>query len=290
MNDNRNQTDSRPPMALLATLNGSYICRLCVMLSSLRRSNPNERLHVYILHTSLTDEHLQSIRAVLNEQDRLFPIRIDPSDFAGAPTTDRYPPEMYYRLFAAEYLPESLDRILYLDPDIIVKGSLRELYDTAFDGRMLAAASHVGKMMTRFNSARLDAKRKTDPYINSGVMLLNLRRLRKNLTKQEIYAYIDKHRKRLILPDQDIISGLYGPEILLIDPYRYNMTERLFALRVESEAWRNLEWVKKNTVIVHYCGRNKPWKPGYAGVLDVFYREEENALKAMRLFPKLCET
>lgn len=35
----------------------------------------------------------------------------------------------------------------------------------------------------------------------------------------------------------------------------------------------DLDWVRAHTVIIHYCGRLKPWKPHYVGVLDVFYHE-----------------
>jgi lipopolysaccharide biosynthesis glycosyltransferase len=34
-----------------------------------------------------------------------------------------------------------------------------------------------------------------------------------------------------------------------------------------------LDWVRKHSVIIHYCGRNKPWKENYIGVLNVFYNE-----------------
>ena len=39
------------------------------------------------------------------------------------------------------------------------------------------------------------------------------------------------------------------------------------------ENWRGLDWVQENTVIIHYCGANKPWKEHYHGILDCFYNE-----------------
>ena len=59
------------------------------------------------------------------------------------------------------------------------------------------------------------------------------------------------------------------------------MTERLFALRPQTEAWLDLQWVREHSAIIHYCGRNKPWKNGYAGRLDVFYKEAEAGLKSL---------
>ena len=55
-----------------------------------------------------------------------------------------------------------------------------------------------------------------------------------------------------------MISGLYEGNILPLDPFVYNMTEKLFALRPRSKAWLNLDWVREHTTIIHYCGRNEP--------------------------------
>ena len=266
----------KQPINLLVTLNSGYVRQLCIMLTSALCSNPDAVFDVYVLHTSLTDKELCEIQQVLPAPHTLHSLRVDGSDFSSAPTTGRYPAEMYYRIFAAQYLPKELDRILYLDPDLIVRGSLQELYSIPLERAMFAAASHVGTFMTHINSVRLDTAEEKTPYINSGVMLMNLKRLRQKQDQQKVFAYIEGHKKRLILPDQDIISGLYGTEIVQIDPYRYNMTERLFALRPEAESWLNLSWVKKHSIIIHYCGRNKPWKPAYVGALGVFYRDMES--------------
>ena len=43
----------------------------------------------------------------------------------------------------------------------------------------------------------------------------------------------------------------------------------------------NLDWVRENSVVIHYCGRNKPWKSGYVGVLGVFYNEAKAKMDEM---------
>ena len=88
-----------------------------------------------------------------------------------------------------------------------------------------------------------------------------------------VFDYIRAHKGKLMLPDQDIISGLYGERIIPLDPCRYNMTERLFLFHRQSGDRMDLDYVRQNAVIIHYCGRNKPWKPGYMGELNVFYNE-----------------
>lgn len=259
-------------MNILVTLNSGYFPPLKVMLTSLLQSNPDSSVTVYILHRSLTEQELAEVAAVLGERGVVRGIEINDERLAEAPVTDRYPTEMYYRIFAAHYLPKELERVLYLDPDLVVKGSLSELYQLELEECFFAAASHVKGAMQRINEVRLDME-ESGPYINSGVMLMNLPLLRQEQDAAEVFRYIEQHKKVLFLPDQDIISGLYSGRILPIDPYRYNMTERLFMLRPNSEAWLDLEWVRENAVIIHYCGRNKPWREPYIGKLNVFYDE-----------------
>ena len=140
-----------------------------------------------------------------------------------------------------------------------------------------AAASHIRGFLHRFNELRLDMD-EDSPYINSGVMLMNLPALRAEQDMQAVFDYMDTHKGRLMLPDQDIISALYGQRILPLDPLRYNMTEKLFALHRHNGDGMTLEDMRREAAVIHYCGRNKPWKPGYMGELDVFYKEAVSQL------------
>jgi len=266
------------PVNILVTLDENYIPYLNVMLTSLLHSNPDCWFDVYLLHTSVRDEALEDTRRIIGDAGRLIPVQSGDIGLEDAPTTDRYPKEIYYRIFAARYLPDTLDRVLYLDPDLIVNGSIKPLYELPMDDYYFAAASHIGEFMHKVNELRLDME-EDSPYINSGVMLMNLERLRKEQNYDEVFQFIEKRKNFLILPDQDIISSLYGTKIYALDSFRYNMTERLFLLHAPFEKELDLDWVRRNSVIIHYCGRNKPWKENYFGQLDVFYRETDARMK-----------
>ena len=74
---------------------------------------------------------------------------------------------------------------------------------------------------------------------------------------------------------QDILTGLFGDKALVLDSRVYNMTDRLFVRCAALPAERlTLDWVRQNTVVVHYLGKPKPWQKNYIGPLGVFYREE----------------
>ena len=262
-------------MNLLVTLNSGYLKPLTVMLHSLERSNPDSVFTVYVSHHSHTAQDFAFLRARLDPaRIRLKSVEVSDQLLHSAPITYRYPREMYYRLFAARFLPQDLDRILYLDPDLVVIRPLDSLYKMDFGKNLFIAASHVGRSLKAFNELRLDMPENSVPYVNSGVMMMNLELLRQELDEERILRYIQDNRDLLFLPDQDVLNGLYGDRILTVSPFLYNLNEKflLFSqLKPTGGARINLDWVRRNTVIVHYCGKNKPWKEGYHGELGEFY-------------------
>lgn len=270
-------------MNILVTLDSNYVEQLIVMLTSLIKSNNDESFDVYVAHSSLDEEDFNLInRCVEGEDCRIINVKISDDMFNDAPITDRYPKEMYYRIFAAQYLPEYLDRILYLDPDLVVINSIENLYNMEMGGNFFAAASHVNKSLKKINEIRLDMP-EDSTYINSGVMLLNLKELRTKQMVQEVYDYIENKKIFLFLPDQDVINGVYADRTVHVDAMVYNLSDRYLTLfnanpkNISSK--RDMRWIAHNASIIHYCGRNKPWKDGYRGELGVFYYYFENLVK-----------
>lgn len=261
-------------MNILVTLDSHYVEQLRVMLTSLLHSNPGESFDLYIAHSSLTNEDLRAIRRTAGTRCRVREIAVQDTILAEAPVLCRYPREMYYRLFAARFLPPEVDRALYLDPDLVVLNPLDDLYGLEMGDCFFAAASHVHEQFRKLNEIRLQMPEDC-PYFNSGVLLMNLEALRREQQPQEVLDYIEKNRNKLWLPDQDIINAVYGGRIRPVSPLLYNLDEKYFSLynMRPRNPGLTLEWVRRHTVIVHYCGRNKPWKKNYRGSFDCFYHE-----------------
>lgn len=260
-------------MNILVTLNSGYVKPLCVMLRSLFTAQPDTCFDIYCINKSLTQDDYSFITNFLqNGHYKIIDVKTDDSMLSFAPITSRYPQEMYYRIFASKYLPKDIDRVLYLDPDLIVLRPLSALYSMDMGDNFFAAASHVGRSLQKINEVRLQMETK-GPYINSGVMLMNLKQLREEQDFAEVFDYIEKNRNLLLLPDQDIISAIYSDKIISISPYIYNMTERLVFLPHKFDCAVDYKWVKENSAIIHYCGRNKPWNARYIGFLGEFYNQ-----------------
>jgi lipopolysaccharide biosynthesis glycosyltransferase len=263
-------------MNILVALDSNYVNPLTVMLNSIMCSNPVADFSVYVAHSSLTDEDFKKIEASVDAaRCQIIPVFIPDTMLAHAPTAKRISKETYYRLIAAQYLPKSVNKILYLDPDIVVINPLYRLYNIDMGKNFFAGASHVGRFLNHLSTKRL-LMDKDSSYINAGVLLMNIAELRRRQSIPYMFRFIKKNESKLYLADQDVLNSLYFRDTIEIDPLLYNLDEKTFSRGRKLSGGKNidLDWVEKNTCIVHFNGKNKPWKQEeYKGSLDVFYKK-----------------
>ena len=259
---------------LLFCVNQKMLGLMSACLKSLLRSGGYGYYDVFVLHSDLEESIQRAMERDFQERVTFHFLQVPEELFADFPETARYPRQIYYRLAAPLLLPRELDRILYLDVDVVVINSLRPFYEVDFESSYFVGCTHTREFLTKLNQARLQSD-KAVAYINTGVLLMNLNVLRQVIRLEEISAYVREHEKALILPDQDILTALYGDKIKLVDSLRYNLSDRVlnFYNGSHPKEKRDVNWVRRNTAIIHYCGRNKPWNEGYTGTLGVFYRE-----------------
>ena len=245
---------------ILVTCDENYLSPLMVMLYSLRQNNRNKAFKIWLIHESISQESIQLLNNFNDSLDFEFEdIQIQDLLFEDAKTQDRYPKEMYFRLLCAQILPNDLERVLYLDPDILIINSIESLWETELNGQMIAASTHTGliDIATPINKMRLS----TDHgYFNSGVMLIDLNMARDIIKEEDIQETLEKSNLYLLLPDQDVLNYLYGKYILEVPEEIYNYDARRFmSYFARSKGEHNLMWVMENTAILHFCGRPKPW-------------------------------
>ena len=261
-------------MNILVTINDQYINQLNILLNSIQKSNKNKKFNVYVLHRNLKEKQIEEIKKRLDLRNFCIKdIKVQESEINNLPVYEqRYPIEIYFRIFATKYLPDDIDRVLYLDADTLVINKLDELYNMDFEGNYFIATTHIRKMLHKFNEIRLGIE-EDEPYINTGVLLMNLKELRKIKLEKEITNFMQKNKKKLILPDKDIISTIYGNKIKIVSDLKYNLGDRnLNYYNLNNPKNKiGMKWICKNTVIIHYYGRNKPWNNGYIGKLGCFY-------------------
>ncbi len=135
----------------------------------------------------------------------------------------------YMDLFLQDLLPQDIDKVLYLDSDSIVIGSFKDLWQLNIENYYLGAALEIKlNHDTAGHAKKLLGLSENDPYINSGVLLINLKKMRENNISANFIEYINSH-ENITYYDQDTINVVLRNNIKIID-LRYNFFPEFFKL------------------------------------------------------------
>lgn len=265
---------------IMVTLDSAYLPPLKVMLTSLRQNNLSLNIKVWLIHTNIPEKQLVELEQFLQQlKMSLTSIKIPADLFKDAPTVERYPKEMYYRLVCGDILPKEVNRVIYLDPDILVINSLEPLWQLDLADNVFAAAVHSGltNISEGINNIRLGIDH---GYYNSGVLLIDVEKARQLIHLNDIYQTIDQHGKWLLLPDQDVMNYLYGKVTKEIPEEIWNYDTRQAATYMTRSLGKaNTHWVAENTVVLHYCGKPKPWDSNSNNRFTLLYAHYQQLTK-----------
>lgn len=258
---------------LVVTCDEHYVGPLRTLLTSIAVNSPDDHVHVWLLHSSVSPGCLADLARFCSVLDMDFSAHaIDRALFEDARVSTRYPQEMYYRLLAPLQLDVPGGRMLYMDPDTLVINPLHPLWDLELHGAAFAAASHLDAdhIVTGLNNIRLDTDHE---YFNTGVILMDVPAAREVINTQELFAYANEHELSLMFPDQDLFNSLYGRYALPVEDVRWNYDARKYSdYLVRTAGESTMEWVMAHTSILHFCGRSKPWAHSHRGRFGALYR------------------
>ena len=236
-------------MNIATALNEKYVKYTCVMLTSLLMNQTGVNIHVYLLHNDLTQREREQLRILVEgyNQNIHFLWVNKESLPTGLPTTKAWSLECYFRLMLLDILPVDIDRILYLDVDMIINKSIKELYWTDFENALFCACPDM-ILNERFEEGFT--------YFNSGMMLWNIEKLRGRYCFKDYMNLAESLNYDVKAPDQDLLNMMHDKQVKFLDEYKYN----LFA-KIAYDNGIHYENVKEETTIIHYAGM-KPWAGG----------------------------
>lgn len=247
-----------------------YLSAAKIMLRSLFYNNRGYDIKIFLFHSELDTKSINTLcRLIEHNNATLFVKKIDDGVMKDVPVS-ALSKETYYRLMAPGLLPENLDRILYLDIDMIVTGDIKKMYDADFGENLFMAVPDTSSGL-EIVKRNLHMK-KSNVYINAGVLLMNLELLRREFNLNEALDYARKYPERVPNCDQDVINGLYSTRIGYLE-WMYNYEARFHSV-FEIVAWPfQYRRLQEKIRIIHYMGGKKPWKAGFCGkYLREYYR------------------
>lgn len=255
---------ARPDKALHVALaaDAAYLPHCAAVLSSLRAHDHGRPVHAHVLHPrELTGDAFKRLASMADGQVLTITAHpIDSERVAGLPSWDRIPVTMWYRILLPELLPD-IDRVLYLDADVLVVDSLASLWDTDLSASWVAAVTNVPERHMLDHAAQLGLHGPA-AYFNSGVLLFNLAAMRRDARTEALLACALERADRLLWPDQDALNLVLGPRRHALHP-RWNVMNsiRRFPWAGELLGESVTQEAIRRPGIVHFEGprENKPW-------------------------------
>lgn len=255
-------------ITILCATDNSYAPYCGIMLTSLFESNRDCCFSVYLMtDDSISERNRRKFEKLEVKYGNSIALRtVNVSMFANFPLNADLHITLptYFRLLAPDIIPQNVKRCIYLDCDVIVCGSVKDLWNVVLSGKAIA-----GVMDCESNVACNRLGYPSDiGYINAGISVFNLDYWRENHIQEKAFRYARDQWDRLVWMDQDIINGLLHDSMLLL-PFRFNIQNRFFVRSRwihYTESFRNtLKEELKKAVIIHYSGGSKPWSFRYTG-------------------------
>ena len=253
-------------MEIVISTDNNYIMPTGVLMTSICENNKDEKIRFHILiDESVTVKSKESLNRIAEGYGKqIVYYLMAKSLFDGFPVgRDGLPVSAYYRLAIAKILSENIDKVLYLDSDIIVRHSLKELWETDIQNYAIGCVTDVCnddiKVYNRLKYSNLEG------YFNSGVLLINLRYWREHCIDKQLVTYLRNNIDKIVNSDQDILNYVLRKEKFKL-PLKYNVQHGFF-LKEAPLSWEydvEVNSAIKDPYILHFTDRanNKPWVKG----------------------------
>ncbi len=250
----------------------NYVVYCGISILSLLYNNKDiDSIIIYILSNDISDENKDKLTSLVEAYGREI-VFIEIAKFYEKINFDYstagFNSIVLARLFMAEYIPQKVNKIVYLDCDVIVNGDVSELDEYNLEGKYRAAVPELYMPVDKKLSLGLG---KDETYYNAGILVINLELWRTHSLHNKFMSFYKEKKGQLPYNDQDIINYCCKGYILPL-AQKYNMNPNLpffprwFMIRLQPgyktttvEEYRDMI---DNPCIVHYLGDERPWIRG----------------------------
>lgn len=251
------------------SVNDAYSPFLATAIHSIRENaSPDFRYHIHILTDDISEENRRKLSALGTDS---FCIEFHPLSrlLRSLPAVEKLSQHcfgafssltIYFRLFIPELFPQ-YDKGIYLDADLVVPGDISWLYREPLGRRLVGAVADYSIQKIAPFMQYIDEYVGVDHknYVNSGVLLLNMKRLREVDLSGRFLSWVEKYGLETVAPDQDYLNALCWDGIQYLDPDWNAMPSECLS-------------VMDNPQIIHFNLASKPWLNEQVPYDQVFWK------------------
>lgn len=223
---------------------------------SVLNNNPDSVPHFHIFTDCVTPDFIS--RWQHHAQSRDFGMTVylvDTDALSTLPVKARWPSAIYFRIVAIDYLADKVDRILYLDSDIVCCGDISHMLQVPLEENAVAACLDIDYIEEGERVALMNAPEVREKYFNSGLLLVNAPAWRRQAVSENIVRGLcdPQIKNTLLYYDQDLINIAVAGRIHFLNG-KYNAQ---YSINDEYKGDRSA--LPEEIVFLHYIGATKPW-------------------------------
>lgn len=240
---------------LALTFDDYYTEHSIVLMTSILSNKSDEEVHFHIVEGGLG---VNSKSKLLELKDcKVDFYKVDPKIFEKYKKSDYYPVSMLYTMILPDLI--NVDKLIYLDSDVVVNSSLKELWEIDLEDNYVAAVEDAnGKKYSKRYGLKADSK-----FFNTGLMLINCKKWREENIPQHSVEIAIKNTGTRFGYDQTVLNQLFEGKVKFLD-LKWNLQYcpiNVWATYDDKQEYKN---AIKNPCVIHYVGDYKPWKKGFS--------------------------
>lgn len=247
----------------------NYAMPTAVSITSLyynRNEYADYRYVVYVICSGVSDENIEYLKA-LSKND--FPVNIiieDPEKYAHIGSNTIHVTSAAIYKFELPNIFAQYEKILYLDSDMIIAKDLGDLFEVDIENKYAAVVKDYKTTTYKPNQlTKLHVEHKHKFYWNSGMMLLNLKKMREDNLPEKLMDY--KLHGINYFMDQDALNVVFEENVKYV-PFYYNLMTTVITLYspeimmnfYDIEEYKSIQELLTRSSIVHLAGPFKPWE------------------------------
>ena len=236
------------------TIDDSYAPFLAVALNSaIKNSDPQRNYKAIVLYQDLGADNISRLQSLQTENFKieLMPIRANmealDDRMSNRLRCDYFTLTIYFRLFIPSMFPQ-YDKGIYIDSDVVLTDDIAKLFDIDIGENYIGACNDLSiadippLVAYTENAVGVNAKE----YINSGVLLMNLKKMRDDDLEGHFLSLLNKYHFDSIAPDQDYLNAMCNGKIYYLEEKWDTMPNDAKPMLTE-------------TSLIHYNLFSKPW-------------------------------
>ena len=236
------------------TIDDSYAPFLAVALNSaIKNSDPQRNYKAIVLYQDLGADNISRLQSLQTENFKieLMPIRANmealDDRMSNRLRCDYFTLTIYFRLFIPSMFPQ-YDKGIYIDSDVVLTDDIAKLFDIDIGENYIGACNDLSiadiPPLVAYTEKAVGVNAKE--YINSGVLLINLKKMRDDDLEGHFLSLLNKYHFDSIAPDQDYLNAMCNGKIYYLEEKWDTMPNDAKPMLTE-------------TSLIHYNLFSKPW-------------------------------